>query len=293
MTTGSTGHYKGLKRAVRIPSCRLSKDDLHRLYSILEKKASESVDIEIRTLPRLPEQSEEDWGKMKDDFRDTFRLAVIVHSRNGEQVIGQSKDVLDDDQLPDHITAIAFDADNSFRREGYIIPNRFSLFLDFTEPPWFGQYNPWDVSTPNGSLLDLICKERNWGIAIHNEVLDFFKARKKSRRWLHSALMFNSINWIIGFPAALWLVYRLDSQYADIFSKMHGALRGAIYVYLVLVVLLISRTMVGVFRWLYPIIEIEGARSIGARRFFSALASSPIFMLVYDVIKAFIARMSQ
>lgn len=66
---------------------------------------------------------------------------------------------------------------------------------------------------------------------------------------------------------------------------MHGTLRGAIYVYIVLLGLLIFRLIIAGFRWIFPLVELEGTRSKKARGVLGTILSALLLALLYDILK--------
>jgi len=285
MTVSDPGHYRGVFRTTNIPPCVVSVSDLRRLYDNLSENASDALERHIARIQRPEGQTEEKWEALKQQVREIGGVTVFVIGANGEQVSANSASALDDSQLPDRINSITFDSSNSLQNNNIIPLNRFRLVLDFTEPPGFGTYNPWDKPTPNGSLLEVIGVDSTWATGVYESVLGFFRMRGKRRRWFHTPAAFNLLNWLIGFPGALWIVYRIDGQFPGIFAQMHGALRGAIYVYIVLVVLLIFRLIIAGFRWTFPIVELEGSRSKSVRRILNLVLGSLLLALAYDVLK--------
>ena len=90
---------------------------------------------------------------------------------------------------------------------------------------------------------------------------------------------------MIGIPGSLWFVYRIDTIFSTFFEKLHGVLQGAIYVYVLLFVLLIFRLIIGGFRWIFPLIELEGSRSKKIRGILATVQSALLLALIYDVLK--------
>lgn len=265
MSDAVSTHYRGLFRQARLPACVISVQDLRRLYSDLSEKAADALERHIASAPKPEESSDEDWEALKNRIRSIGRLTAIVIGANGEQSVDQSSIPLEDDQLPDRITSVTFDSYSALQRENIAPLHRFRLNLDFTEPPTFGAYNPWNVPTPNGSNLEVTGADSTWVTGVYESALGFFRGRAKRRGWLHSALAFNLLNWLVGMPAALWIVFRFDQIAAPFFNSIDAVLRGAIYIYIVLVVLLLFRLIIGGFRWMLPIVELEGARSATVR----------------------------
>lgn len=285
MSNGDAGHYRGIFRSTVIPPCVVSAPDLRRLYADLSEKASEALERHIAEVQRPEGTSEEDWEALKQQVRDIGGLTVIVIGANGEQNVAQSATPLSDEQLPDRITSVVFDSATSLQNNNITPLNRFRLTLDFTEPPSFGAYNPWDNPTPNGSKLEVTGADSTWATGVYESVLEFFRARQRRRKWFHTPAAFNLLNWLIGFPGALWVVYRFDAHFHAFFSQLHGALRGAIYVYVVFLALLVFRVIIAGFRWTFPVVEIEGARSTSARAVLNLVLSSILLALAYDILR--------
>lgn len=288
MNNGNASHYRGIFRSTRIPSCFVSVADLRRLYADLSEKAAGALEQHIASVQRPEGLSEKEWEALKQQVRDIGGLTTIVTGANGEQSVAQSRVPLADEQLPDRITSVVFDSATSLQNNNITPLNRFRLTLDFTEPPGFGAYNPWEKPTPNGSNLEVIGADSTWATGVYESVLSFFHGRRKRRGWFHTPVAFNFLNWLIGFPGALWVVYRFDANYPSFFTQLHGALRGAMYVYIVLLALLIFRMVIAGFRWTFPVIEIEGARSKGARAVLNVVLSSILLALAYDIFKALV-----
>ena len=143
----------------------------------------------------------------------------------------------------------------------FTMPNKFRVHLDFSEPPVFFGHNPWEDPTPNTSWFEVSGPDKTWVGGVVDTVQTFFKNKRKNRKWLHSPVFFNYLHWLVSLPAALWLVYRLDQALEEASVTMHGALRGAIYVYVVLAALVLSRLLVGWARRVFPPVELDGAKS--------------------------------
>ena len=98
------------------------------------------------------------------------------------------------------------------------------------------------------------------------------------------------LSWLVGFPSALWVGFRVDTFLSHIDPSLHPALRGAIDIYIVLLALLVFRLVILGFRWLFPVIEIEGSRSIRTRASLSALLGSPLVAVVWDMARMILTK---
>jgi hypothetical protein len=121
-------------------------------------------------------------------------------------------------------------------------------------------------------------------------MMDFLRQRRRRRGWLHTQRWFSVAHWIIGFPAALWIVYRLNYS-APALNRLHPALLGAIYAYVFLMSLLVFSGMIWLFRWLFPVVELDGSRPKGMRRLISIVLTSLLLAMLYDVLKGILWRM--
>ncbi len=277
--------YRGLTRTTRPPACVISPEDLRRLYTDLDKKAQEALDRQLSTMKPPANTSESQFDALKRQARDLGHVTVEVQGAHGEQVAHTSIEPLDPENLPQNITSIVFDSAAALQLYNVTLPNRFSLRLDFSEPPAFVTYDPWNEPTPNNSRLEVSGPDDTWVTATYQTVLTFFESRKKRRGWLHDHAGFNLLNWFIGIPASLWAVYRLDSQLIRLVPDIHGALRGAVDVYLFLATMLVFRITIYGLRWMFPLVELEGSRTKTARRAVGFVIASLFVALLYDVLK--------
>jgi hypothetical protein len=280
--------YRGVFRQTSISPCVISIRDLRRLYAELGKMAKDALDRHIEGMTRPADTAPEDWNARKAEIRRMGGLTLLVVGSNGEQSVDQSALPLEADQLPDRVSSVVLDSSSSLQRAGVVPLNRFQVNLDFTEPPNFGDYDPWNSSTPNGSRLEVTGADNAWATGVYEYVLGFIRARRRRRGWLHSQAAFNFLNWTIGFPAAFWIVYRISSAQSEFFEAIDAVIRGAIYIYITLVVLLIFRGIIAAFRWTFPVVELEGARSSAVRGIVNAAMSSLLLALVYDILKTLV-----
>jgi hypothetical protein len=281
--------YRGRFRSAKVPPCLISRNDLRKLYALLDVRTSEALEKHIATLQHPPGVEEKAWDRELQNLRHDARLTVSVHSADGEQISARSIDALSDDQLPDRITLARFDSAAALQFINITPIHRFYVHLDFTEPPTFASYNPWSQPTPNASQIEVIGSDQTWVTGVYELIIGFFRERRRRRGWLHTQRSFNAAHWVIGFPAALWIVYRLN-YYVPALDRMHPALLGAIYVYVFLVSLLSFRGIIWLFRWLFPVVELTGSRPKVVRGVLSVVLTSLLLALLYDVLKGIIWR---
>lgn len=239
----------------------------------------------LAELSRPPGQSIEGFDEEKGRIREAGRLSVLVLGSKGEQTVSDSIEPLEDQRLPDKVNSVVFDSLLALRSQNISVPDQFRISIDFTEPPAFFTYNPWDQPTPNRSIFEIRGPDRTWVTGVCDYVQGFFNQRRRHRKWIHSPITFNLLHWIVGIPASLWVVFRIDSAHGAKLESLHVALRGAIYIYIGLVMLLVFRMIVGGLRWVYPLVELKGAKAGRVRALLVAFSISLLAGLVVDVLR--------
>ena len=220
-------------------------------------------------------------------MRSYALLSLIVIGSRGEQIVDQSIKPLDDEYLPEKITSVTYDSFYNFQNKyNILLLDRFKLTLNLLETPSPNSYNPWTQPTPNNSLFEVIGDSQTWVTGVQTLVIDFFKSKGCKRTWIHSQITFNIISWLVGLPGSFWVVYRIDSQFKNALNQLDNALHSAIDIYFFLFAFLVFRVIIHAFRWLFPLIELdENARSFKARTVLTAILSSLLLALLYDVLK--------
>jgi hypothetical protein len=277
--------YRGLSRNAPVVPCVLSMVDLRRLYNEFGPMARDAMSRHIDEIARSAHQTEEEFAAGLELTKSLGIVTVAMEGMDGEQIVYSSAQALEEAALPHRLKQITFDSAAAIQQHNVTPKNRFSVRLDFTEPPGFNVYNPWDQPTPNNSRIEVIGPDQTWVTGVFESTTRFFQNRRRRRGWLHSATTFTLLQYAIGFPAALWIVYRLDSSGFRRLVEIHSAVKGAIYVYVFLMALLVFRVIIGGFRWLFPIIELEGTRTRAVRVVVGTVFGSIFLSLVYDVLK--------
>ena len=280
--------FSGLSRSAQPPACVLAIDDLRRLYVDLDKKASQALEQFLVAQVRNPGTSEAEFEQLKQQARDAGHVTVTISGGSGELLVGRSADVFGKDYLPHRLVTVAYDNTSGLQSFNVSLPNRLNVHLDFSEPPGFNVYDPWNQPTPNNTRVEASGTDDTWVSATFQEVLDFFERRGRNRRWLHGAGAFNLLNWFVGIPGALWTTFRLDQWLLSGLTGLPSGLRAAADIYVFLFGMLVFRVMFYGMRWMLPLVELEGARSRGARSVVGAVTGSLLLALLYDVLKALV-----
>lgn len=278
--------YRGLVRVASLPAACISLADLKKLYATLNSKKHEVFDKEVSDFQKPNDQSEEQFEELKTNFQRERDLTVMVYGANGEQIVANSIDGLKEDGLPTTITGIRFDSSFTSAYPNYKFLNRFTVSLDLskTYDPFAG--DPSSQPTPNRNVVEVIGPNSTWVTGVYETVLGFFKERRRRREWLHTPLFFNLCNWIVSFPAAFWLIYRIDSAFGVQLSRLQVVLRAAIYIYVAFLTQAVFRAACFALRWMFPFVELEGSISKRVRAGIGIFLSGLLIALTYDVLKA-------
>jgi hypothetical protein len=275
--------YRGRYRSAAVPTCRISVSDLRKLFLELDSKAAEALELHLSGIRATPHEDHQKIEDLKQDARTKVRLTVTLQGVNGEQIMSESVDALSDENIPDELSWVSFDSSVSMQSYYNVTPvNRFTVRLDFSEPPGFDSYNPWDQPTPNNSYVEVSGDNDTWATAVFESTLSFFKKKARPLAWLHRQQFYNLLHWLVGLPAALWVTYRVDVFFGDLSANV--VLKGGVYVYIFLVSLLFFRLAVWALRWMFPVVELEGARSSKARTAVGTLLIAVAAALLSDVV---------
>lgn len=280
--------FRQLSLTGGIPPCTISIEDLKRLYAELEQKTREAFDRYAAGIQRPADMPQEEFQRYRDQTAELAHVTVLVLGAEGEQLAATTAEMLERVHLPERINAVTFDSGVALQSINVTLPNQFRIHIDLRPPTAFVAYDPWNEPTPNDSKIEVRGPDTTWVTAVFESVNSFFRRRKRNRVWLHSSLGFNILGWVLGFPAALWFAYRLDTTLLRSISNLHPALRGAVDIYFFLVGMFLVRIVVYGFRWIFPLIELEHTTSRTARGVLGTVLASLLLALAYDVLKAIV-----
>jgi hypothetical protein len=174
--------YRGLLRSAKVPSCVISRDDIQKLCGELNARSDEALEQHLATVQRSETLTKEQFDEAKQRARDEAPLAAIVQGGDGEQLVARSIAGLAVATLPDRISWVSFDSAASLQILNIKPIHRFTVHLDFTEPPGFGNYNPWDQPMPNTSKVEVIGSDQTWVTGVYESTLAFFRKRGRDGR---------------------------------------------------------------------------------------------------------------
>lgn len=249
--------FAGTSRSFAVPPCRLTKEDLRRLYQLLSKKAKEASGLQ---LPHLVSKESEQIKESRKVVDEAMRVVAQIHGTNGDWVGGTSPDVLSDESLPETIARVQFDSALLFRLQfGNAPMNSISVNLDF------GRTSIFDSSpepSQNQSIVQVSGNNQTWVNGVFEELRTFFGEKQIPRSWLHAPRAYDAFLLVAGFPLAFILVFRIDQAIRSRLS-MPESLFFTFYIFLVLIILWAFRTCFNYARWVFPKLEGPDRREKG------------------------------
>lgn len=284
--------YKGDYKTARVPPCSLTNEDLQRLASELRDFALEALNDHFKSVPPLPEEQQAAAEQAKEYTRENLSMTIGIVGANGEQMVTPRLDEIDKSKLPSKLLQIDFDCGYALGAANFNLPNKFKLRLDFSDPPWIQSYDPWQDSTPNGSIFEVSGPDRTWVNGVYQKVQEFFRARKRNRGWLHSTAVFTVIGFLIGLPLSLLAAYRADTLLAPTLGAS-TALRAGLTIYVFLLAFFIYRLLFGVLRWLYPVLEYGEGIPNRLRLFLTGLVGTMFLGGLIDLIRFVVGSASR
>src|SRR5437879_3936012 len=92
-----------------IRACRLRRDDLKRLYRIINERQIEHRETILNLLAQLPTETPAQFQERKDRVANAFTTTVnITGATSNEVVSGEGEQFLDSENIPDSIATIFY-----------------------------------------------------------------------------------------------------------------------------------------------------------------------------------------
>ena len=281
--------FRSLSRSAIIPPIILSSVDLRKLYELLDKKVSESREIQVNGLQRNENSDDAQFENAKNNIRDQFQLTVMVQGTHGERLIDTTGSPLSAENLPDEITTINFECSYLFHLFFNGDPrNRIELTLNFQRQRLFDLSNPSGRPTTPESFYNINGDNETWVNGVHESLQTFFSTKKQKRKLIHGKYFYDLLLWPIIWPGILWAIYRCSTFLESHHIVIPTPLNTGLYVYLGIVMLLVARILFNYLRWLYPRTEHSDSRvkpSVFHRLVLFTLVTGIIGTLITDLFK--------
>jgi hypothetical protein len=273
-----------------IKACRLRRDDLSRLYRIINDRQIEYGQMFVdQVLAQQPTESPEQFHERRTRVANAFVTTVNVTGSNNEVVSGSGEHFLASDNIPDNILTVFYTTiaePNAVGIARDFLQNRATLLLDFSRPTILDFTKLPTFATPNNSHYEISAASEAWFTTLNTRLTQLFEERRTGFNWLHQPGVYDLLLFIVGLPFALWIDYRFSPSIDSL--KLPTVLSSGLYVYLFLAGLFIFRGIFTYSRWVFPKIEIpsEASQPLRHRTVWAAIMVAVFGGAVWDAIKA-------
>lgn len=280
--------WRNYRKRVALHSCKVSTDDLKRLFRIINEKQKRLGEDAVAGLRQMANEAPDAFQQRQLKVQNAFITTARITGFNNETVTGHGEGVFDSDLLPERIMSIEYDTTFSPKAQLNTIPNNnVILFLDFSRPKVFGRGLPAEP-TPNNSNWVISAESEVWSTSLNARLQEFFGERETRVNWLHLSTTYDALLLLIGFPLTLWAASRVGHPMSE---KLHlpTSIQTALYVYLFFLFLNAFRWMFSYGRWIFPKIELADGKSAPGRHraVWSLLVLGILTAAIWDAIKSF------
>lgn len=270
-----------------IKSCRLRREDLGRLYKIINDRQIEYGQFFSQSiLAKQPNESAEDFAARQARVLNAFVTTVNITGANNEIVSGSGEQFLASGNLPDKLLTVFFTTTAGPNALGITPQNRATVLLDFSRPTILDFTKLPTLPTPNNSHFEISAVSEPWFTTLNTRLKELFNERRTGLYWLHQTGVYDLLLFIVGLPFSLWLAYRCSAGIEKV--NLPRILSSGLYVYLVLAGLFTYRGAFTYSRWVFPKIEVhsEASPPLRHRAVWAAIMIAVFGAAIWDGIKA-------
>ena len=283
MDSDSTINYKLTRK---INSFAVGKEELKRLYLILQERSNAAGDLEIANY-KQEKQTDEEYAANKLRIKESTRLKLTITSNDGKELYGNIEDVFESVAFPEQIKSVYVNSELLLKTHyNYTPRNSFELLLDFSKPDLFDLSFMPSSATPNNSNIKVQGRDTTWVHGVFSEFNDFVSKYPSKMAWLHKNSVYDLILWLAGFPAGFWLTYSFSEFINKIFGSFSVFVQNAAYVYLFLFSLVLLRLIFHYSRWIWPLIEYQGSKNTALKHkvFITAILFGLLIDFIHDIL---------
>jgi hypothetical protein len=272
-----------------IKACRLRRDDLARLYRIINDRQIEYGQTFVnKVLAQQPSETPDQFRERQARVANAFVTTVNVTGSNKEVISGSGEHFLASDNIPDNIVTVFYTTVAGPNAVGVtFLENKATLLLDFSRPSILDFTKLPTFATPNNSNFEITASSEAWFTTLNTRLTQLFDERRTGFNWLHQQGIYDLLLFIAGLPFALWIDYRLSPIIDKM--KLPNVVASGLYVYLFLGGLFIFRGIFTYSRWVFPKIEIQSETSppLRHRVVWLGMMIAVFGAAIWDAVKAF------
>lgn len=271
----------------RIPSSILDLGYFKKLHSTLSVISKDGARLENENYSRLPDQTEEDFEKMKNDTYELYKVSILIYGTKGEQILSHTIEAFDESGLPDEISQIIFDNSLIYTSRVKQNPqNRLRVVFDFSKPSIFNFTSKPSVNT-NNSSIEILGQNDNWVNGAFEQINSSLKERKTKRTWLYTNNIYELFLLVIVLPLTFWNLNKISNYFLIPSLKLPSIIEVGLYFYIFIILLWLFRIIFNYARWLLPYIEINYGfrkREIAHRLILLGLITTLLYSFIKDLV---------
>jgi hypothetical protein len=240
-----------------IVACRMRRDDLKRLYTLINERQVEYGKIVLAALIQTHDETVEQFQQRRQRVSQAFVTTVSATGTDGEVVTGQGEDFLNSVNIPEQIRTVFYSTETgpTVTFPGFVPQSKATVLLDFSRRSLIDFTTVPTSPTKNASNFSVSSNSEVWFAALNSRLIKFFGDRKTSYNWLHQQGIYDLLLFVIIIPLALWIDHRLGSF--EVLRNAPSIVASAIYVYAFFFVLYVYRMFFSYSRGVFPKVEIQ------------------------------------
>src|ERR1700677_2934740 len=161
------------KLTKKISSFAVGKEELKKLYLILQERSNAAGDLEVANY-KQEKQTDEEYVANKTKIKESSLLKLTVTGNDGKEIFGTIDDVFDSVVFPEQIKTAYVNSELLLKSNYKYTPrNSFELLLDFSKPDLFDLSFVPSSATPNNSVLKVQGRDTTWVHGVFSEISDF------------------------------------------------------------------------------------------------------------------------
>jgi hypothetical protein len=272
---------------VRIRACRLRREDLARVYRIINERQIQYGQSFVKdVLGQQPNESPEQFKERQFRVLHSFTITVNITGANNEIVSGSGAHFLASENIPDRLLTMYYTNIAGPNALGIALQNRVTVLLDFAQPAIFDFTKLPTHATENASNFQIAAVSEEWFTTLNTRLTQLFDERRTRVDWLHRTGVYDIFLLLIGLPITLWADYR--STWIIDRLKLSNILAAGVYVYVFFAILFLFRGLFHYSRWAFPKIEMDTGQSRPQRHrvVLLGIIIAVLGAAIWDAIKA-------
>lgn len=275
------------KLSKSLKSLSLDKEDLKKMLDILQLRATNASDIELKKSDYL-EITEP--NNLRANLNTCAELKITIKGSQNEELFGTIEEVFNFPSFPEKIDSVYVNSELIYRANFSHSPsNSFNLFIDFRKHKILDfSFHPSE-RTPNESEFNVEGSDNMWVNGVYFEIDSFIKTKASKFPNIHKGGIYDILVWLFGIPFGFWLCYRVSLLKIQ-FLITHTFIENLFLTYCFFIGLFFLRILFHYFRWVYPMIEYKNKidRSFAHQAAILSITLGLFGKVIYDFIRLII-----